>query len=552
MSSTSSRPWIAITIATAPLPALLAITLATGGCQGAPLRVHFEPTAPRRPALAAESPTSQSGVRPTSAPSALRSSLPTIPSDPTQPLALSVEQAVLLALRNNAELSMRALSPVVSGTFERLEQGTFDPELFANVELGAERSQQTARSTQERFSVTGQRSTAALGVRQRLSTGTTVEASLGHDFDQSSRTPEQQRARLGLSITQSLLRGLSPKVNLARIERAKLDTAASLQQLRAYVAAKLAETELSYWRFVLARRRIAIFEASLRIAEAQKREIAARIAVGATRDAEAAVAKAELARRKQALIDAQAALRRERVQLLQLINPAKGRLDLQLKATSDPRLAASPLRDTAARVALARRMRPELAEAKLRLKQQRLDVVVTKNGLLPRLDLLVTVGKSGFAQSFGGSFSDLVSKNYDASVGLSFSAPLPGRNPRATHLAAKTSRRQAKLAVENLRQQIALQVRLAIVEVERARRQIAASRVTASLQKQVLQAEKARFAVGKSTALAVAIAQRDLLSSEIASVEAVIAYRQALVRLYLAEGSLLPRRGIKIGTNRKR
>ena len=44
----------------------------------------------------------------------------------------------------------------------------------------------------------------------------------------------------------------------------------------------------------------------------------------------------------------------------------------------------------------------------------------------------------------------------------------------------------------------------------------------------------------------VAQAQRDLLVSQIAEVEAVIAYRIALTSLFKAEGTLLERRGIEI------
>jgi len=61
-------------------------------------------------------------------------------------------------------------------------------------------------------------------------------------------------------------------------------------------------------------------------------------------------------------------------------------------------------------------------------------------------------------------------------------------------------------------------------------------------------AEQERFAVGSSTALQVAQAQRDLLNSQIAEIEAIVNYRIALVRLYLAEGSLLERRGISVGS----
>ena len=89
-------------------------------------------------------------------------------------------------------------------------------------------------------------------------------------------------------------------------------------------------------------------------------------------------------------------------------------------------------------------------------------------------------------------------------------------------------------------------MRLAVNEVERSREQISASRVTRTLREETLKAEKQRFDVGASTALLVAQAQRELLASSIAEVKAIVNYRVALVRLYLAEGSMLERRGVRI------
>jgi outer membrane protein len=98
--------------------------------------------------------------------------------------------------------------------------------------------------------------------------------------------------------------------------------------------------------------------------------------------------------------------------------------------------------------------------------------------------------------------------------------------------------------VDNLRQMVQVDVRLAFNEVERARQQIFASRATRTLREETLDAEKERFDVGLSTSLLVAQAQRDLLASSIEEVKAIVSYRTALVRLYLAEGSLLDRRGV--------
>ena len=52
---------------------------------------------------------------------------------------------------------------------------------------------------------------------------------------------------------------------------------------------------------------------------------------------------------------------------------------------------------------LALQMRPDLNQAKLLWQRGDLEVVKTRNGLLPKLDLFVTLGRTGFAESFGKS-----------------------------------------------------------------------------------------------------------------------------------------------------
>src|SRR5690606_20424994 len=100
--------------------------------------------------------------------------------------------------------------------------------------------------------------------------------------------------------------------------------------------------------------------------------------------------------------------------------------------------------------------------------------------------------------------------------------------------------------IDNLAQAIQLDVLLAATSVEQTRRLIDASRTTRELQEISLVAEQERFAAGSSTALLVAQAQRDLPASQIEEIEAIVNYRSALIRLHLAEGSLLDRRGIRL------
>ncbi len=45
-------------------------------------------------------------------------------------------------------------------------------------------------------------------------------------------------------------------------------------------------------------------------------------------------------------------------------------------------------------------MRPDLNQARLLIRRGELDVVRTRNGLLPRLDAFITYGKTGYARTF--------------------------------------------------------------------------------------------------------------------------------------------------------
>ena len=181
---------------------------------------------------------------------------------------------------------------------------------------------------------------------------------------------------------------------------------------------------------------------------------------------------------------------------------------------------------------VAHRYRPDLNEARLRLEQIRPETVVTRNGLLPRLDLFITLSKTGFADSFSDAARDLPdSETYDVAAGASFSYFLGNRAAESRDLGALASRQQAAAAVANLDQLVVLDVRLAATEVERARQQIAATAATRALREETLRAEQERFRVGVTTSLLVAQAQRDLVQSQIDEFEAVVAYRVALIDL---------------------
>jgi len=292
---------------------------------------------------------------------------PGLPADPVLDipadgvLNLSVEEAILWALRQNRDLRVQQYNPLIAGTFEQIERGRFDPELFGRIEYNEEQATETARSTGTQFNVEATAAGGGAGIRQLLPTGTDIEAGIEQERSVSNRAPEQQEARAGLTVTQALLRGFGPTVNLVGVRQAQLKTMANIYELRGFTEALLAEAETAYWYYVLAAREIAIFEQSLNIARQQRDEIQQRIEVGIMPSIEAAAARAEVARREQLLINARSLLRERHLRLLRLMGPRFANdPELRIKAVSAPDITAEPIEDLDERLQLALLSRADL------------------------------------------------------------------------------------------------------------------------------------------------------------------------------------------------
>jgi outer membrane protein TolC len=252
-----------------------------------------------------------------------------------------------------------------------------------------------------------------------------------------------------------------------------------------------------------------------------------------------------VALRKEDLINARSNLEKLRLRLLQLLNPPGENIwSRKIVLRNEPAVPEAKLDDVEEHVRVAILMRSDLNQARLSLKRGELEVVKTANGLLPRLDLFISLGKTGYAKSFHGSVDGFNRGSYDYSVGLNFEFPLGNRAAKARHRQAVLSQKQARESLENLKQLVVLDVRSAYIEVNRAREQEKATAATRKLQEETLRSEMEKFRVGKSTSYLVAQAQRDLVASQVSEIQATVAYLKALVELFKVEGSLLERRGL--------
>ena len=467
-------------------------------------------------------------------------------SVPTGPLKLTVAEAILLCLENNRSLEVQRLNPSIQQTFEVQERAVFDPEVNAALSAGRLRGERLARSGSDTENFTTDTADGIISLEQYFPTGTTVALAADTRMNDSSLYDNTfYSTRLGMTVTQALLRGYGTEVNLAQLKQARLDTRMSEYELRGFTEFLVSEVERTYWDFALARRQIEIVDESLKIARQQLDETKELISVGRLARSELAAVQAEVAAQEQAIIEARANKDSIHLQLLRLINPAgPGFWEREVDLIHQPTLPEIRLEAVDRYVAVSMRMRPILNQARLEILRGDLEIVRTKNGLLPLMDLFITLGKSGYANSFGESFTNINDDSYDVLAGVRFNYPVFNREAKADHQRALLTREQAQKALENLSQLVEVDVRTAYIVVDSTKQQIAASSVTRMFDEEKLRTETEKLRVGKSTSFLVAQAQRDLLVSRIAEVRALANYLKALIDLYRQDGSLLTRRGI--------
>ena len=462
------------------------------------------------------------------------------------PLKIGIQRAILLAMENNRSLVVERMNPEISRTFEKEELAIFDPLLGAEVSTRrsvADRLTRTVSSAESSIldSVTG-----LISLNKLLPTGTSVGLQGSTSYMDSSLYSDTFTAtRLGVSVTQALLQGMDIRANLARVHQAKIYALISEYELRGFTEILLEDVESKFWDYALAQRQIEIYTNSLNLAEKQMDEVQERINIGQLAETELAAAQAEVALRRENLINARSDLAKERLNLLRLLNPSENvnwNRDIILEYQTS--LPSIELDDVEQHVQVALKMRPDLNQARLQIQQGELEVIRTKNGLLPKMDFFIAFGKTGYANTFNSSANNIFGDSYDVTGGLIFEYPPISRGARARHSRAIISRQQLLEALKNLNQLVQVDVRSAYIEATRAREQIAATAATRNFQEEKLRTETEKFRVGKSTSLLVAQAQRDLLASQIAEIQAFANYLKALVALYKMEGSLLQRRGI--------
>jgi outer membrane protein len=150
------------------------------------------------------------------------------------------------------------------------------------------------------------------------------------------------------------------------------------------------------------------------------------------------------------------------------------------------------------------------------------------------------VNNVGLYNIFGTAFSEAIKFKYPQfAFGLTVSFPLHNRQAQADDIRSRLELQQARDTLVRTQSQIEVDVQNALIAATQGKAQIASAREAVRLEEQLVKAEQIKLAAGLSTSYNVILIQRDLLTAQLAEVQARDAYAKARVTLDQAMGVTL-------------
>jgi len=466
-----------------------------------------------------------------------------LPSIAPATLELSRDGAILAALARNRSLRVERFGPLVAEANIAEARADFDPRLLGTTSY-AKSGRPTGVIPGEE-SATSRDFSGNATLSEFLPTGTEVFLSGGFSRSPPSGEDSTYGGSWSAGVNQDLLRGFGTDVNLVTLRQARNTAAIRQHELRGFVIDLVQQVEAAYWELVLAREKVEIRKFSVDLALQQLQLNEDLIEVGKLAEDARVSAEAEVASRRADLVDAESDVKARTIDLIRLLNPeTENQWRVSLDPVDPPDVTPVDL-DPQMSAALADVYRPELAQSRLDLANRDLDVVRTRNGLLPRLTAFASYERLSAGDSTSGIveyLDDPRFEGYEAEVTLDVS-PL-NRAERARNDRAELEVDRAEAALSNLEQLVETDVRQAVIEAQRQWEQITANREVVKSREEELRVERGLFVVGKSINLNVLQVERNLIEAQLNEVTARVRYIEALTDLYSAEGTLLDRRGI--------
>jgi outer membrane protein TolC len=461
---------------------------------------------------------------------------------------LDLRAVLQRAVVANVDVRVAGFTPGIDETRVIEAEARFDPTAFSSLTFDRQKPVLQSNALQ---SSNFQSLSAQVGIRQLLESGGEVRLQYqsqlidnkGATFGQAD--DPRFANDLQLQLTQPLLRDFGNEINRARIVINRNNQHVSLLEFRNTLEETLFNIERTYWQLVQAQRDVEQQQTLLDQTLQTIIILSARQRQDVTRE--------QISRANQSLEARRAQLVRAKARVADLSDQLKRFMNDPALPIAGPELVLPGTEPAETQIVFDPREqidagllhRAELGQQIKRVDNAAVAMGVARNNLLPRLDLVLQGSLQGIDDDFIDAAADQVERNYNGTfqAGLQFEVPLGNRAARAILRRAQLQHLQAIAQYDVQIQQVTLEVKQSLRNVDTTYQEIARARAARFAAADALDAIQTREDQGEP--LTPEFVDRKLRSQEalaqagIAENEAVANYNIALATLERAKGTLL-------------
>jgi outer membrane protein len=352
----------------------------------------------------------------------------------------------------------------------------------------------------------------------------------------------------GLSLQQHLLKDFWTDQYRAQIQIKRKDLKMSQEALRFQVMRTVLAVELAYYDLVAARENVRVQDQAVDLRQQLLGETKRRVDVGDLPPLDAEQAQTQLQNTLTLQTSAQDILLSRQNTLKSLLtDDFRSWLDVDLEP-AEPLVALPVTINKSESLQNALRNRPDLAQARIAVERDDVQVKFRYNQLFPNLDLLGRYGGVGIQPDGSTAVSDALHfRNPQYYYGVVVSFPLSNTGERNNYRASKALKRIAELQLKKAEQDVLVQVTDFANRVKTHFSQVDSTRQARIYAESALSAEVKKLQNGLSTSFFVLQLQETLTAARTTEIQALADYNKIQAQLAFAEGTTLDKHHLSVG-----
>lgn len=474
---------------------------------------------------------------------------PGVAASPLIPLSLS--DAITIALENNVDIRIEKENIRIRASNIIFEEAQFDPALRLDASSG-KTIRSTASSIETAFNtnkIEQEDQRFGAGLKQRLRWGGDLDLTL-RQFRSTATLQDLDptlRGETVLTFTQPLLQGFGRQVVQGALRIAKTDVGISEAAFRSKVLSIILDISHAYWDLVFQRENLLVKQQALQSARQLLEANRAKVELGLLAPIETLVAESGAASREESVVIAEKEVKDKEDELRLLLNlPEQSMAHPPTLLPTDAPIQT--IRKFVQEKVLDRALsqRPEIEQSRLNLLNRELSVQIAKNQLSPSLDFVGSVGLSGLGGKYSEEYAQLRSRKfYQWEAGVVLQFPLGNRAAQANLQREKAERNKVLLTQAKVVQDITLEAKRVLRQVETGFKRIETARRARRLAEKQLSAGNERFSLGLISSNDLLEFQDELSDARGKELKAIVDYNKSLAQMERVTGSLFERYGIE-------